>query len=219
MATFIARRRYLPRFKRSVTVVVTTEVNPLKHKFIALLLIATMALSACAAVGMTTKVDAAVQTRIELGATRGNPAVNDPVTFTTKLTRSDTNAPLALKPVTISHTFNGVRYDDVVNKLTKSNGEVQLIVAFTSPGERYYYATFAGETYYGTSTSPVVTVAVGPTKIALSASTTSPNVNEPVTFTVTFGSGGVRTFNAEFAGNGQFLWSHGADQKITVIFM
>ena len=57
------------------------------------------------------------------------------------------------------------------------------------------------------------------TAAGISVSNTAPRVNERVTFTVTFGSGGVRTFNAEFAGDGQFLWSHGADQKIAVIFM
>jgi len=146
-----------------------------------------MVLSACGAVGLTEKVSAATATTTMIDVSNTAPRLNEPVTFTAWLSPNYVMAPgLVNKPATIYHTFNGVRYDDVINKLTDSNGQATVAVSFTSTGVRTYYATFAGDSQYAGSTSDVVTVTVGiETEIDLTASKTTANVNEPVTFTAT----------------------------------
>jgi uncharacterized membrane protein len=111
--------------------------------------------------------------------------------------------PLAGKSVMIFHYFNKVRYDDTT-KLTNSDGQIALTQTFSSAGPYAYYATFAGDGYYDPSTSAVVNVNVGSNQgsnqasnqattnvgsvaqtTTLSASTTTPEIDQPVTFTAT----------------------------------
>jgi uncharacterized lipoprotein YmbA len=111
--------------------------------------------------------------------------------------------PLSSKYVTIFHYFNGSRYNDTT-KLTNSDGQITFNQTFTSAGSYYAYATFAGDVYKP-STSAVVNVTVGnnqsssqatsrattnvysvaQTTTTLSASSTTPAVGQPVTFTAT----------------------------------
>ncbi len=143
-----------------------------------------MAFAACGAVGLTAKVDAGVVygTTTMLVASNAAPGVNEPVTFTARL--SGASGMLANKPITIYHYFNNVRYNDVVNKLTDGLGGVSVTVQFTSPGVRDYYATFAGETTYAASSGAVkVTVnALPSTQLYLQATTAVVPVNKPLTF-------------------------------------
>ncbi len=133
-------------------------------------------------------VDVGTTTVISLSASTMSSAVNQPVTFVATLYESvpatDTAVVLSGKPVTIYHYFKGVRYDDVVNKLTDGTGQVSVTVPFTSAGERTYYASFAGDAAYCNSTSLKVSVKVGiPTSLLLQASPRSSVINQQVTFT------------------------------------
>jgi hypothetical protein len=79
------------------------------------------------------------------------------VTFTATLKSGD--APLSGKSITIYHYFNGVKYTDTT-KTTNAAGQINLTQSFGSTGQRTYYATFAGDGSYGSSTSSVVTINV-----------------------------------------------------------
>jgi C1A family cysteine protease len=85
------------------------------------------------------------------------PTVGQSVTFTATLTNGATA--LSGKSVTIYHYFNGVRYNDVTTN-TNSAGQIALTQSFGSTGQRTYYATFAGDSGYQTSTSSVTTINV-----------------------------------------------------------
>jgi len=125
-------------------------------------------------------------------------------TWATSQASSSGTIPLSGKLVTIFHYFNNVRYDDTT-KRTNSDGQITLNQTFSSAGQFAYYATFAGDTSYSAATSAVVNVQVGSnqaanqsttnvgalTTITLSASTTTPAVGQPVTFTATLTSGRV----------------------------
>jgi hypothetical protein len=78
--------------------------------------------------------------------------VNKPVTFT--VTLKDGNTPIP-REVTFYHTLNGVRYNDKTAFST-----LTVPVSFTSPGIRYYYASFAGDENYLGSTSAVLPICV-----------------------------------------------------------
>jgi uncharacterized membrane protein len=116
--------------------------------------------------------------------------------------------PLSGKYVTIFHYSNGVRYDDLIKQPTNSKGQITLTKTFTSADPNYYYATFTGDVAYYPLTSGAVNVNVGSSQatsqaigqntiptitndgsvaqtITLSASTTTPAVGQPVTFTAT----------------------------------
>jgi thiol-disulfide isomerase/thioredoxin len=110
------------------------------------------------------------------------PTVGSPVTFTATLT-SGTTA-LSGQSVTIYHYFNGVKYSDTTE--TTTNGQITLTQSFSSPGQRTYYATFAGDSTLQTSTSGVTTINVNAqTRVILTAPTTTPTVGQSVTFTAT----------------------------------
>jgi len=120
-------------------------------------------------------------TQTALAASTSTPAVNQPTTFTATLKSGIT--PLSSKSVTIYHYLNGVKYIDTTKK-TNSTGQITLTQTFSSTGQRTYYASFAGDTSYKKSTSSVVNVNVKvPIRITLAASTTTPAVNQKVTFT------------------------------------
>ena len=120
-------------------------------------------------------------TSITVTASTTTPAVNQPVTFTATL-KSGTKL-LSSKPVIIYHYLNGVRYFDIT-KTTNANGQISLTQSFGSSGQRTYYATFAGDTSYSASTSSVLNVYVkAPIRVTLAASSTTPSVNQQVTFT------------------------------------
>ncbi len=127
-------------------------------------------------------------TRITLTASTATPTVYQPITLTAKLYwwNSSINqwTPVtAGKSVTIYHYLNGVRYTDkTIN--TDSSGQISLTQTFSSAGQRTYYATFAGDTWYKASTSSVLNVNVkAPIRVTLAASITTPAVNQKVTFT------------------------------------
>jgi len=122
--------------------------------------------------------------------------------------------PLSGKSVTIYHYFNNMLYNDTTNA-TNSDGQIAFNQTFSSAGPRYFYATFAGDDIYGASTSAVVNVNVSSSQgssqsssqgssqsssqgssqaitnssvaqtVTLSASTNTPAVGQPVTFTAT----------------------------------
>ena len=127
-------------------------------------------------------------THIVLTASTTTPAVYQPITLTAKLywwnyTTSQWAPVSAGKPVTVYHYLNGVRYTDKTT-YTDSSGKVTFTQSFGSPGKRTYYATFAGDTSYKASTSSVLNVNVkAPIRVTLAASTTTPAVNQKVTFT------------------------------------
>ncbi len=131
------------------------------------------------------------QTQLTLSASpTTTPTVGQSVTFTATLTNGTTA--LSGKSVTIYHYFNGVKYTDTT-KTTNATGQIGLTQSFGSAGQRTYYATFAGDSSYGSSTSSVVTINVGgsskATTLSLSASTNTPSVGQSVTFATTLKSG------------------------------
>ena len=126
-------------------------------------------------------------TQLSLSASSTTPAVNQSVTFTATLSNGTT--PLSGENATIYHLLNGVRYNDTTNT-TNTTGQIAVTTSFGSPGTRSYYATFAGDGSYQTSTSSVVTVNVkAQTKVTLTASNSTPAVNQSVTFTATLSNG------------------------------
>jgi hypothetical protein len=86
--------------------------------------------------------------------------------------------------VTIYHYLDGVRYNDTTKSTTFT-----FTTSWPSSGTRSYYATFAGNSSYLTSTSRVVTINVGATQtttqIAASVDKTTVKTTEPFTITAT----------------------------------
>ena len=125
-------------------------------------------------------------------ASAASVVINGPVIFNTQLKDGKSMAVLANKPITIYHTFNGVRYDDITIN-TDANGATKLTQQFASPGVRMYYAEFKGDSTYAASTSPLLSITVTstpPTPVAqtvmtLTAMDTHPLVNVPDIFTAT----------------------------------
>jgi len=127
---------------------------------------------------------------LTLTASNPTPTVKQPVTFTATLKNGTT--PLSSKSVTIYHYLNNVRYNDTTNA-TNATGQITVTTSFSSAGTRTYYSTFAGDGSYQNSTSSVVTVNVtAQTQLSLTASNTTPAVNQSVTFTATLTSGTTR---------------------------
>jgi C1A family cysteine protease len=130
-------------------------------------------------------------TALTLTASTTTPAVNQSVTFNATLTSS--GAALPSESVTIYHYLNNVRYNDTTNT-TNTTGQITVTTSFGSPGQRTYYATFAGDSSYQATTSTVVTVNVTnvtkmQTTITLTASNSTPAVNQQVTFNATLSNG------------------------------
>ncbi|MGA3199639.1 MAG: Ig-like domain-containing protein [Halobacteriota archaeon] len=125
-------------------------------------------------------------TQLTLTASNTTPAVNQSVTFKATLTIGGT--PFS-EPVTIYHYLNGVRYNDITAYST-----LTFATNWTTPGVRTYYASFAGDSAYQASTSSAVTINVttplsgNPTQLTLTASNTTPAVNQSVTFNATLSS-------------------------------
>jgi uncharacterized membrane protein len=114
--------------------------------------------------------------------------------------------PLSGKYVTIYHYINGIPYNDTTNT-TNATGQITYTTSFAFTGTRNYYAIFTGDSAYTSSTSAVVNVNVGSNQggnqattntttnvsgvaqttqtVTLSASNTTPAVNQSVTFTAT----------------------------------
>ena len=124
-------------------------------------------------------------TALTLATSNPTPAVNEPVTFNVTLKSGSTA--LSSEPITIYHYLNGVRYNDTA-KTTNATGQITLTTSWASAGKRTYFASFAGDSEYAAS-SDSVTVNVGETSTTITASNTTPAVNQPVTFTVTLESG------------------------------
>jgi len=98
-----------------------------------------------------------MSTALTLTASNTTPAVNQSVTFTATL--KDGTTPLSSKSVTIYHYLGSTRYNDLTTT-TNANGQVTLTQSFSSSGKRTYYANFAGDSSYQTSTSSAVIVTV-----------------------------------------------------------
>ncbi len=163
----------------------------MKRQLSALFIVMIIVASSCAvlAAATTTPVAAATVTTTTLAASTTTSAINQPITLTATLKAGTT--PLSGKSVTIYHTKDGVRYTDGT-RTTDSNGRAAGIVTAGSAGTRIYYATFAGDTTYQGSTSPGVTITTSAkyyTTTALSASTTTPAVDQSVTLTTTLKTG------------------------------
>ncbi|MGA3198011.1 MAG: Ig-like domain-containing protein [Halobacteriota archaeon] len=122
-------------------------------------------------------------TALALTPSTTTATVNQRVTFTASLRGSTT--PLSSESATIYHYLNGVRYNDLTAK-TGNNGQIALSTSFGFPGQRTYYATFAGDNSYQSSKSNAVTVNVtAKTRVTLAASNVAPGINQYVTFTAT----------------------------------
>jgi hypothetical protein len=128
-------------------------------------------------------------TQLTLTASNTAPTVNQSVTF--KATLTPVGGTPIPEPVTIYHYLNGVRYNDITAYST-----LTFATKWTTPGVRTYYASFAGDSAYQASTSSVVTINVttplsgNPTHLTLTASNTTPVVNQSVTFNATLSSSG-----------------------------
>ena len=126
-------------------------------------------------------------TQLSLSASNTAPAVNQSVTFTAALTSGGTA--LSGENVTIYHYLNGVRYSDIT-KTTNATGKFTFATKWTTPGTRTYYAVFFSDGPYQSMTSSAVTINVkAQTQLTLTASNTTPTVNQSVTFTATLKSG------------------------------
>jgi len=121
-------------------------------------------------------------TALTLTASNTTPAVNQSVTFTATLRSGGTPIP---KLITVYYYLNGVRYNYATAYTT-----LTFATKWTTPGVRTYYATFAGDSSYNASASSGVPISVGATQLTLTASNTTPAVNQSVTFTATLRSGG-----------------------------
>ncbi|MGA9078627.1 MAG: lectin like domain-containing protein [Halobacteriota archaeon] len=110
-------------------------------------------------------VNVTARTNVTLAASPTTPAVNQSVTFTATLSwwNPATGKWIVVatsgKPIQIWHTLNGIRYNDTTT-YTNASGTATFTQKFASAGTRYYYATFAGDTWYTVSTSAVVTISV-----------------------------------------------------------
>jgi len=147
-----------------------------------------MVASALTAAGLatTTTVAAATATQTTLSVSKTSAKVDEKVTFTVGLTEwnaaTGKYVPLANKDVTLYHTFKGVTYTDVTKK-TSANGKFTFSQSFGSFGQRAYYAKFAGDGSYATSTSGSKTVMV---KYGTTLSLHAWNIDLPVGLDVTF---------------------------------
>lgn len=83
---------------------------------------------------------------------------NEKVTITGTL-KDSAGKGIAGKPLTIWHYLNNVRYDDIKGT-TNASGQLSIDQTFSAEGVRPYYSTFAGDTTYGASTSPVLNINV-----------------------------------------------------------
>jgi len=120
------------------------------------------------------------QTSVTLTASNTTPAVNQSVTFKATLTPVG-GSPIS-EPITVWHYIgtSGTKYTDASGYST-----LTFATKFTTPGVRTYYASFAGTSTYAASTSSAVTISVGATQLTLTASNTTPAVNQFVTFKAT----------------------------------
>jgi len=132
---------------------------------------------------------AKTQTSVALSASTTTPSPYQYVTFTATLTSGGN--PLSGKSVCIYHYVNGVRYYDITAN-TDANGQVKLMKSWAGAAQFQYYAATPGDSSDAASTSSELIVKVGgqSTSVALSASTTTPDPYQYVTFTATLTSGG-----------------------------
>jgi len=101
------------------------------------------------------------QTKVTLTVSTTTPTINQKVAFTATLKSG--KMPLSGKSVTIYHYFNNAKYTDTTAK-TNSAGKITLTQRFGSAGQRPYYATFAGDRSYASSTGWLtITVKAEPT--------------------------------------------------------
>jgi hypothetical protein len=126
-----------------------------------------------------------------LSASPAGAVVGEKVVFGATL-KAGTTA-LAGKPVTIYHMFEGVRYNDVTAN-TDATGGVMFTQVFNTAGVRTYYASFAGDSTYATSTSAAVSVTITGSKpvdsvLTMSTGIEHPLVGELVTFVMTLKAG------------------------------
>ena len=140
-------------------------------------------------------------TNLTLSVNNSTPTVNQKVTFTATLSSDGT--PLSGQNVTIYHYLNGARYNDTTTA-TNQSGQIAFITSFNSSGQRTYYAAFAGDSSYQTSTSSVVTVtAVDPTptpratQLSLSADNSTPAANQSFTVSGTLTTNGTAVPNEQ----------------------
>jgi hypothetical protein len=96
-------------------------------------------------------------TTTTLTASPTSPAVGKSVTFTATLKSGTT--PLSGESVKIYHYWNGKLYTDATTT-TNTAGQITFTQTFGSTDIRTYYASFAGDSTYGSSTSSVVTINV-----------------------------------------------------------
>jgi hypothetical protein len=93
----------------------------------------------------------AVPTTCFISVDNSNPLVGQTVTFTVFLL-DNKNKPVANRPVVISHTLNGVKYDDV-KLVTTASGKASFTQVFNSIAIRPYFVSFGGDSSYKASNS------------------------------------------------------------------
>ncbi len=158
-------------------------------KSAAIMLALIITISVFTSLAATTTATAATTTTTKITASNRYPAVNQKVTLIATLKSGTT--PLSDKSVTIYHYQNGVKSIDT-KKTTNSKGQITFIKSFSTAGQRTYYASFAGNSQYVKSTSSVVNINVGSTKLSLSYSgynTFKPYVYQNFTLSGTLKSG------------------------------
>jgi 5-hydroxyisourate hydrolase-like protein (transthyretin family) len=127
-------------------------------------------------------------TSVALSASTTTPSPYQYVTFTATLTSGGN--PLSGKSVSIYHYVDNVRYYDITAN-TEANGQAKLMKSWAGAAQFQYYAATPGDSSYAASTSSELAINVkSATSVALSASTTTPDPYQYVTFTATLTSGG-----------------------------
>ncbi len=149
-------------------------------------------LSSFTALAATTKVAAEMPTTTAIRTMGTGPLVDQKVPFTVNLM---SGRDVLSQPVKIWHTLNGVRYEDGTHSTI--NGVYGFTQAFNPSGQRVYHAEFAGDSQYaassGTVTVNVRTTPIIGTNTALTSTTTTPTVNQQVTFTARLVTSGTAT--------------------------
>jgi len=112
--------------------------------------------------------------------------------FTINGTLSTGTTSIAGAAVTLQRSTNNAAWTNATTNVTDVNGNYQFSYNESAAGTYYYRAAYSGNATYGSVTSNTVSVNVikTATALTLTASNTTPAVNQSVTFTATLRSGG-----------------------------
>jgi hypothetical protein len=112
--------------------------------------------------------------------------------FTINGTLSTGTTSIAGAAVTLQRSTNNAAWTNATTNVTDVNGNYQFSYNESAAGTYYYRAAYSGNATYGSVTSNTVSVNItkASTALTLTASNTTPAVNQSVTFTATLRSGG-----------------------------